>query len=97
MIARESWETLVVIGVISILAAMVLFSVTIRAFVFTTGGLMLPDRLVGFATLLPFALLGLWLGNRVHARMKRTDVARVVSLLVLLTGLSVVVRALTGS
>jgi uncharacterized membrane protein YfcA len=74
-----------------------LFSVTIRAFVFTTGGLMLPDRFVAFALLLPFALLGLWLGNGVHARMKRTDVARVVSLLVLLTGLAVVVRALTGS
>ena len=79
------------------LAGMVLFSVTIRAFVFTTSGLMVRDRLVAFVLLLPFAVLGLWLGNRLHARMKQADVARVVSLLVLLTGLSVMVRALTGS
>ena len=37
-----------------------IFSVSIRALVFTAGGLMLADRLVGFAMLLPFALAGLW-------------------------------------
>ena len=37
-----------------------IFSVSIRALVFTAGGLMLADRLVGFAMLLPFALSGLW-------------------------------------
>ena len=42
------------------LSNMVIFSVSIRALVFTAGGLMLADRLVGFAILLPFALAGLW-------------------------------------
>jgi len=60
---------------------MVIFSVSIRALVFTSGGLMLADRLVGFAILLPFALAGL---------------LRVVAGLLLLIGLSLLARALAG-
>ena len=78
------------------LSNMVIFSVSIRALVFTVGGLMLADRLLGFAMLVPFCLAGLWLGNRLQARVSRGGLLRVVSILLLLIGVSLVVRALSG-
>jgi len=67
-----------------------------RAVVFTASGLMLADRLAGFAMLLPFALAGLWLGNRIHGRISRASLLRVVAGLLLLIGLSLLARALAG-
>ena len=78
------------------LSNMVIFSVSIRALVFAAGGLMLADRLVGFAMLVPFCLAGLWLGNRIHGSISRTGLLRVVSALLLLIGISLLVRALAG-
>jgi uncharacterized membrane protein YfcA len=78
------------------LSNMVIFSVSIRALVFTAGGLMLADRLVGFAILLPFALAGLWLGNRIHGRISRGGLLQVVAGLLLLIGVSLLARALAG-
>ena len=78
------------------LSSMVIFSVSIRALVFTAGGLMLADRLVGFAILLPFALAGLWLGNRIHGRISRAGLLRVVASVLLLIGASLLARALAG-
>jgi uncharacterized membrane protein YfcA len=76
------------------LANMVIFSVSMRAVVFAASGLMLADRIVGFAVLLPFALAGLWLGNRIHGRTSRAGLLRVVAGLLLLIGLSLLARAL---
>ena len=78
------------------LSSMVIFSVSMRAFVFTASGLMLADRLAGFAVLLPFALAGLWLGNRIHSRISRAGLLRVVAGLLLLIGVSLLARALAG-
>jgi uncharacterized membrane protein YfcA len=76
------------------LSNMVVLSTGIRALVFAVGGLMLKDRLIMFALLLPFALVGLWLGNRIHGRISREQVARVMSVVLLLIGVSLLVRAL---
>ena len=78
------------------LSNMVIFSVSIRALVFTVSGFMLADRLVGFAMLLPFCLAGLWLGNRIHGRISRAGLLRVVSGLLLLIGVSLLARAAAG-
>jgi len=78
------------------LSSMVIFSVSMRAVVFTASGLMLADRLAGFAVLLPFALAGLWFGNRIHGRISRAGLLRVVSILLLLIGVSLLARALAG-
>lgn len=75
------------------LSNMVIFSVSIRALVFTASGLMLADRLLGFAVLVPFALAGLWFGNRVHLRVARASLLRLVGALLLLIGMSLLVRA----
>jgi hypothetical protein len=79
------------------LSNMVIFSVGMRVLVFVAGGLMLADRIAGFAVLLPFALAGLWLGNRLQARISRAGLLRVVSGLLLLIGVSLIARSLTGS
>lgn len=78
------------------LSNMVIFSVSIRALVFAAGGLMLADRLTGFAMLVPFCLAGLWLGNRLQARISRAGLLRVVSGLLLLIGVSLLARAISG-
>jgi uncharacterized membrane protein YfcA len=74
------------------LSNMVLFSTTIRALVFTAGGLMLADRLIMFAILLPFALAGLWYGNRLHGRISREQLMRFMSGVLLLMGVSLLAR-----
>lgn len=76
------------------LSNMVLLSVSIRALVFTATGLMAVDRLVGFALLVPFALAGLWAGNRIHGHISRQTLLRVVSVLVLANGAALLVRTL---
>jgi uncharacterized membrane protein YfcA len=78
------------------LSNMVMFSVTIRALVFSASRLMLIDRVIGFAMLLPFTLLGLRVGNRLHGRLSREQLLRLFGILVLLTGASVLARALIG-
>jgi hypothetical protein len=77
------------------LSNMVVLSTGIRALVFAVGGLMLADRLIVFALLLPFALAGLWMGNRIHGRISREQVARVMSVVLILIGGSLLVRALS--
>lgn len=78
------------------LSNMVIFSVGMRVLVFAASGLMLADRLAGFAMLAPFALAGLWLGNRLQARISRGGLLRVVAVLLLLIGASLLARALSG-
>ncbi len=76
------------------LSNMVLLSTGIRALVFLAGGLMLADRLIAYVILLPFALAGLWCGNRIHGLISREQVARVMSGVLVLIGVSLIVRAL---
>jgi hypothetical protein len=78
------------------LSNMVIFSVGMRVLVFAAGGLVLADRIAGFAVLAPFALAGLWFGNRLQARISRGGLLRVVSVLLLLIGVSLIVRVLTA-
>lgn len=79
------------------LSNMVLFSTSIRAIVFLAGGLMLPDRLLAFVLLVPFALIGLWVGNHLHDRLSRESVQRIAALLILTMGASLLLRAWSGA
>lgn len=76
------------------LSTMVLFSTGIRLIVFAIAGLVLADRLFAFVLLFPFALAGLWAGNRMHLRMSREKVLAAISVLLIATGLSLLVRVL---
>jgi uncharacterized membrane protein YfcA len=75
------------------LSNMVLLSTSIRLLVFIVSGFMLWKCVVGFALLAPFMFSGLWLGNRVHGHVSRAQVSRLVSVLLMLIGVSLLVRA----
>lgn len=75
------------------LSNMVLLSTSIRALVFFASGLMLADRVMAFALLLPFALGGLWFGNRLHGCISRVALLRLISVLLALIGASLLLRA----
>ncbi len=76
------------------LSNMVLLSTAIRALVFLAGGLMLLDRVTGFLSLLPFALGGLWAGHRIQLKVSRERLLKIISVLLLLIGASLLVRTL---
>src|SRR5689334_13128492 len=74
------------------LSNMVLLSVSIRLVVFWASGLIVKDGLIMFALLAPFGLFGLWMGNRLHGRISREGLLRVISLLLLAMGVSILIR-----
>jgi uncharacterized membrane protein YfcA len=76
------------------LSTMVLFSTGIRLTVFVFAGLVLVDRLIAFATLFPFVLAGLWAGHRIHLALSRERVLIAISVLLIATGASLLVRLL---
>jgi len=78
------------------LSNMVLLSVSMRAAVFIAGGLMLADRLIGYVMLLPFVFGGLWVGSRIHGRVSRAAVLRVLSVVLLAMGVSLIVRVVVS-
>ena len=78
------------------LSTMVLFSTAIRLTVFAFAGLVLADRLAAFVLLFPFALAGLWMGHRVHLRMSSEKVLAAISVLLIVSGGSLLVRALAA-
>ena len=42
----------------------------------------------------PFAMLGLWVGNRVHAGLSRESIQRIAAFLILSIGVSLLLRAI---
>jgi uncharacterized membrane protein YfcA len=76
------------------IAVMIALSVAIRLVVFAAAGLMTVDRLVLAVTLAPFAACGFWLGSRVQRRVPRAVAVRLLNLLLLVLGASLLSRAL---
>jgi uncharacterized membrane protein YfcA len=74
------------------LSTMVLASTVIRLGVFLFAGLVLADRLVAFAALLPFMLAGLWAGHRVHVALPREKILTAISIVLIASGTSLLVR-----
>ena len=73
------------------------FSLTTVARIAIFAGLGLYDQqlLLTAAVLLPVMVLGMWLGQRLHGRLSRDQVVRVIGVLLLLSGTSLILRALT--
>ena len=74
------------------LSTMVLASTAIRLGVFLVAGLILSDRLIGFAALLPFMWAGLWIGHRVHLALPREKILIAISMVLIASGTSLLVR-----
>jgi len=75
-------------------AAMILFSVSVRALLFLATGLFAQDGLlVSALALAPAALAGLVIGTRLHARVRAVVVVRAIYFLLAVAGISLLVRA----
>jgi uncharacterized protein len=75
-------------------AAMITVSAWLRLAVFGTAGLMHPTLLVLAAAGVPAMLLGLFLGNRLHHALSGRAVLRLIAGLLVVNGISLVLRAL---
>jgi hypothetical protein len=61
---------------------------------FALTGLITREVLIAAALLAPVMALGLWSGNRWHARFSRGDVVRAIGAVLALSGLSLLLRSL---
>jgi len=66
----------------------------VRLVVFFVAGLLVPGLLVTALVLLPVVFGGLWLGGRLHARISREQILRGVCIMLVVSGASLLVRAL---
>ncbi len=67
----------------------------VRLVLFFAAGLLAPGVALTAALLLPVVLAGLWLGGRWHARVSREQILRGVCVLLIASGASLLVRALS--
>ena len=70
------------------------FTTVARIAIFVSVGLFNVQILTAAAALLPVMALGLWCGHRLHGRLTREQAIRIIGGLLLLSGASLVVRAL---
>jgi uncharacterized membrane protein YfcA len=71
-----------------------IFTTIGRIALFGAIGLIVQDVLVTAALLLPVMALGLWVGNRWHARISRTLAVRAIGAVLTLSGASLLLRVL---
>jgi uncharacterized membrane protein YfcA len=75
-------------------AVVVGFSIWIRLALFVAAGLVLDPAIDAMLLLiLPFALLGLWLGNRVHHALTGFGILRLIAVLLVGNGLALIARS----
>lgn len=74
--------------------AVFVFTTIARIAVFALAGLFTMDVFFAAGLLLPVLALGLWLGNRLHGKLPRDQAARVVGGLLVVSGVSLLLRAL---
>ena len=72
------------------------FTTVARIAIFASVGLFNAQMLIAAAALLPVMALGLWCGHRLHGRLTRDQAIRIIGGLLLLSGASLLVRALAG-
>lgn len=77
------------------ITAMLIVNVSARLVAFVAAGVLLQGPLwIAAAALLPVAALGLWTGNRLHGRASRQALVRTIAAVLLVMGISLIVRAL---
>ena len=77
------------------IAQMVILNVGLRVVAFALAGLLASRTLwLAVMLLLPVALAGLWVGNRVHLSVTPATMARIIGAALLVTGAALVVRTL---
>lgn len=71
-----------------------MFTTVARIALFIAAGLYAPATLVAAAALLPVMALGIWTGHHLHLNLSRDTVIRVMGGLLVLSGISLLVRAM---
>lgn len=71
-----------------------MFTTIARIVLFIFAGLYSPAALVAAAALLPVMALGVWAGHHLHLNLSQETVIRVMGMLLVLSGISLVYRAL---
>lgn len=78
-------------------AATIMLSSAVRAVLFGATGLLSQDGLIGFALMLVPALLGGFaIGNRLHSAVPAVAVVRILYVLLVVSGISLLARAAAG-
>ena len=72
-----------------------IFTTIARIAIFAVAGLFTLEVLYTAAALLPLMLFGMWLGHRLHLNMTREQIVRIMGVLLVGSGGSLLVRALT--
>ena len=72
-----------------------IFTTIARIAIFAVAGLFTLQVIYTAAALLPLMVLGMWLGHRLHLNMSREQLVRIIGVLLVGSGGSLVVRALT--
>jgi uncharacterized membrane protein YfcA len=79
------------------LSAVFVVNTGTRLLLFLLSGLLLQLEVwIGYLVLVPFVWIGLHVGHRLHGRLTPLQVARAVSVLLLFSGVSVLVKGLTA-
>jgi uncharacterized protein len=73
-----------------------MFTTLARIALFIAAGLYSPAALVAAAALLPVMALGIWTGHHLHLNLSREIVIRVMGALLVISGISLIVRAATA-
>lgn len=71
-----------------------MFTTVARIVLFIFAGLYSPAALVAAVALLPVMALGVWAGHHLHLNLSRETVIRVMGALLVLSGISLIVRAM---
>jgi len=71
-----------------------IFTTIVRITIFAIAGLFTESVLYAVAALLPIMVLGMWIGHHLHLNMSREQLVRIIGALLVLSGGSLIVRAL---
>jgi uncharacterized membrane protein YfcA len=72
-----------------------IFTTIARIIIFAIAGLFTAQVLYTVAALLPIMLLGVLLGNRLHVNLSREQLVRVIGVLLVASGVSLLWRAVS--
>jgi len=76
------------------ISQMVILNVGLRVAAFALAGLFIsPTLWVAVAVLLPVAWAGVWVGHRIHVRLAPSTIARVIGAVLVITGITLIVRS----
>jgi hypothetical protein len=73
-----------------------IFTTIARIGIFAVSGLYTLAVLYMAAALLPIMLLGMWIGHHLHLNLSREQLARIIGVLLVVSGISLIVRAFGG-